>query len=112
MGIFGPSRGSIGAVVKAKVKAGQPHGGGAATQVQARQAKSRKKQIKEAATQRAQDAADIRRAKMLSFNGPPNAGKANKFNQKAIAKGDARRLKKEIKKEIKKAERKAKGFWG
>lgn len=107
MGIFGPSKGSIGAVVKAKVKAGQPHGKGAATQVQARQASARKKQIEETAAKKAQDEADIRRAKLLSFNGPPNAGKAKKFKADAIKAGDKRRLKKEIKK----AERKAKGFW-
>jgi len=104
MGILRPSRGSIGEVVKAKVKAGQPHGGGAATQVQARQAKARKKQIEEAARQKKQDEADVRRAKLLSLNGPPNAGKAKKFKADAIKKGDKRRLKQEIKK----AERKAK----
>lgn len=108
MGLFSSSKGSIGKVVTAKARAGKPHGGGAASQVQTRQAKQRKEQIKKDAKQRKQDAADVRRAKLLSLNGPPNAGKAKKFKTKAIAAGDKRRTKKAIKK----AERKAKGFWG
>jgi len=106
MGFFGPTKGSIKQVVDAKIKAGQPHGTGAATQVQARQAKARKKEIQEAAKRRKQEERDIRRAKLIK--GPPNAGKAKKFNEKAIAAGDKRRAKAAAKKEA----RKAKGFWG
>jgi len=101
----GSPKGSIGKVVDAKIKAGRPHGGGAATQVQNRQAKERKEQIKETARQAAQDRADILRAKLLSFNGPPNAGKAKKFNENAKRKGQERRLKAELRKAERKARR-------
>jgi len=109
MGLFGPSKGSIGETVNAKIKAGKKFGGGSASKVQAAQAKARKKQIKEEAARKKQEARDIRRARLIK--GPPNAGKATKFNKKAIAAGDKRREKAALKKAIKKAERKAGGFW-
>lgn len=101
MGLFGPSKGSIGKTIQDKVKAGEPHGTGAATQVQARKARARQKEIKEKLKQDKQDAADIRRAKLIK--GPPNAGKAKKFDEKAKAAGDKRRQKKELKKQIRKS---------
>jgi len=107
MPLFGPPKGSIGDTVNRKVKAGRPHGRGTASEVQARQAKARKKEIKEEKERKKQEAADIRRARLLALN-PPSAGKSAKFNAKAIKKGDKRREKKEQKK----AERKARGFWG
>ncbi|SRR6266496_290318 len=106
MGFFGPSKGSIGETIDEKIKAGRPYGRGSASAVQARQARARKKQIKKAAKQRKQDAADVRRAKLIK--GPPRAADGKKFKAKAIKKGNKRRTKKAARK----AERKARGFWG
>ena len=111
VGIFSQPKGSISKVVTDKARAGKPHGGGAASDVQARQAKARKAQIKEDRKRKAQEARDIKRAKILSLNGPPNAGKSKKFNEKAIRKGDERRAKAAAKAAAKKAQKKAKGFW-
>src|SRR6266536_2214342 len=63
-----------------------------------------KKQIKKAAKQRKQDAADVRRARLIK--GPPRAADGKKFKAKAIKKGNKRRTKKAARK----AERKARGF--
>jgi hypothetical protein len=109
MGLFGPSKGSIGEVINKKVKAGQPYGTGSATKVQQRQAKARQKEIEEELARKKQEKKDIRKAKLL--RGPPNAGKAAKFNANAIARGDKGRAKKAAKKAVKKEERKARGFW-
>ena len=107
MGLFGPTKGSIGDVVKNKVAAGRPHGRGSASEVQARQAKERKKQIKEELKLKKQEKADIRRYNRLRTP-KTDPAKQKKNRQKAIAAGDKRRAKKEAKK----AERKARGFWG
>lgn len=106
-----PTKGSIGAVVKAKVKAGQPHGTGSATAVQARQARARAKEIEAEKLRKKIEARDVKRAKRLAFN-PPNAGKTKKFEAKAIAKANERRAKAAAKAAARKAARKSKGFWG
>lgn len=90
MGLFGPSKGSIGKVIKGKVKAGQTHGTGSASAVQGRKAKDRKKEIEEEAERKKQEQRDIRRARLLAFN-PPSAAKSKKFEAKAIKKGNKRR---------------------
>jgi hypothetical protein len=103
MGLFGPTKGSIGETVKAKVKAGQPHGSGAATQVQARQAKARKKEIQEELARKKQEKKDLARYNLLRTP-KTDPAKQKKNKKKAIAAGNKRRAKKEANKE--------KGFWG
>lgn len=107
MGIFGPSKGSIEKVVNDKIKARKSTYRGDASQIQAKKAKARKKEIQEQKARKKQEDRDVKRAKILALN-PPNAASGKKFKAKAIAKGDKRREKKAQKK----AERKAKGFWG
>ena len=101
---FSTPKGSIKQTVNAKVKAGQPHGTGAATKVQRRQAKERSKQIKEEKARRKQEAADLRRYNMLRT---PTAkpGKQAKNKQKAIAAGEKRRAKQEARRAARRARR-------
>ena len=80
--------------------------------MQARQAKARKEQIKEERERKAKEEKFIRQAKRRALNGPPGAGKSQKFNAKAVEKGYKREAKKAAQAAAKKAERKAKGFWG
>lgn len=98
MRLFAPARGSIGDTIRQKTAHVEKTRGRSASQIQAKKAKKRKKEIETAKKQKKQDERDIRRAKLLSFNGPPSAGKAAKFNKKAIEKGDKRRAKKAAKK--------------
>ena len=102
MGLFGPTKGSIGKVVGEKVKAGRPHGRGSATEVQARQAKARKKEIEEEKKRKKQEEADIRRYNRLRTP-KTDPAKQKKNRQKAIAAGDKRRAKAAAKKAARKA---------
>jgi len=98
------SKGSIGKVVDAKVKAGRPHGRGTASEVQARQAKARKKEIEEDRKRKEQERKDIRRYNRLRTP-KTDPAKQKKNREKAIAAGEKRREKAAQRKAERKARR-------
>jgi hypothetical protein len=103
----------------AQAKANSPPGnkGQSWSQVQAKQAKERKKEIVEANKRKKQARRDLARRNRNPLRRTPGwtqvaKGADKKTLKKAQEKRDKKQLEKDIRKAERKAKRRAKGFWG
>ena len=92
MGLFGPTKGSIGDTIKQKNAGIEKARGRSASRIQAQKTRERKKEIAEEKQRKKQEQRDIKRYKLL-HNNQTDPAKIKKQKQKAIEAGDRRRAK-------------------